>query len=49
MTPMEKDIMIRAVKYCVEQVGMEESDCWKYRQHTLKLFWDQYLKGNDKL
>jgi len=43
MTEMEKDVMLRAVKYCTEHLGMNEAECWKRSETTVSIFWAHYF------
>lgn len=45
MSEMEIDIMQRAVKFCVDRLGMIESECWKYPENTCTVFWINYFES----
>lgn len=42
-TEMEKDILARAITYCVEHKNMVYNDCLKHQKHVCEIWWRQYF------
>ena len=42
-TEMEKDILARAITYCVEHKNMVYEECRKQTKHVCEIWWRQYF------